>query len=77
VHNANSAMLYNVPVLASELGIDCVLLASTVNPIGMGESANTETRCRPESASVFSKRPRFDYIPVDGNKHSTEKMPTR
>jgi len=49
VYNTNSAMSWNTLEIAGELGIDRVVLASSVNSIGM----------------VYSKRPKFDYLPVD------------
>ncbi|WVQ96574.1 hypothetical protein IAU59_003679 [Kwoniella sp. CBS 9459] len=52
VHNANVAMSYNTLSIAANLGINRVMLASSINAVGM----------------LFSKRPTFDYLPVD-EKH--------
>ncbi|WP_218578620.1 NAD-dependent epimerase/dehydratase family protein [Phytohabitans houttuyneae] len=49
VHNNNVTASYNALRVAAELGIDRVCLASSVNAIGGG----------------YSRRPRFDYFPVD------------
>ncbi|KAL7418651.1 hypothetical protein Q5752_006334 [Cryptotrichosporon argae] len=52
IHNINAAASWNSLEVAAELGINRVVMASSVNSIGM----------------VFSKRPRFDYVPLD-EKH--------
>ncbi|WRT66759.1 uncharacterized protein IL334_003722 [Kwoniella shivajii] len=49
VHNANVSMSYNTLSIAAELGINRVVLASSVNAIGM----------------LFSKSTTFDYLPLD------------
>ncbi|WVF69065.1 hypothetical protein IAT40_003839 [Kwoniella sp. CBS 6097] len=49
VHNANVAMSYNTLNIAAKLGINRVVLASSVNAVGL----------------LFSKRPTFDYLPID------------
>ncbi|EIW67766.1 hypothetical protein TREMEDRAFT_17420, partial [Tremella mesenterica DSM 1558] len=51
VHNSNVAMSYNALSIAADLGIERVVLASSVNSIGM----------------LMSKRPKFDYLPLDEN----------
>jgi UDP-glucose 4-epimerase len=54
VHNNNVVMSYNVLRAAAELGIGRVCQASSVNAIG----------------GRFSRRPRYDYFPVD-EQHPT------
>ncbi|WWD05136.1 hypothetical protein V865_003208 [Kwoniella europaea PYCC6329] len=49
VHNSNVAMSCNTLSIAAELGINRVVLASSVNAVGM----------------LFSHRPTFDYLPID------------
>ncbi|GAA4464935.1 NAD(P)-dependent oxidoreductase [Phytohabitans houttuyneae] len=49
VHRNNVVASYNALHAAAELGIDRVCLASSVNALGGG----------------FSRRPRFDYFPID------------
>ncbi|TYJ53876.1 hypothetical protein B9479_005498 [Cryptococcus floricola] len=49
IHNANVAMSYNTLCIAVELGINRVVLASSVNAIGM----------------LYCNRPKFDYLPLD------------
>ena len=49
VYNENTASSYNVLSAASALGIKRVCLASSINAIG----------------GVFSRRPRYDYFPLD------------
>ncbi|WWC63011.1 uncharacterized protein I303_105609 [Kwoniella dejecticola CBS 10117] len=51
VHNSNVAMSCNTLSIAGELGINRVVLASSVNSIGL----------------LFSRRPTFDYLPLDEN----------
>ncbi|WVQ73539.1 hypothetical protein IAR50_003115 [Cryptococcus sp. DSM 104548] len=51
IHNANVAMSYNTLCIAVELGINRVVLASSVNAIGM----------------LYCKRPKYDYLPLDEN----------
>ncbi|WVW85130.1 hypothetical protein I302_107167 [Kwoniella bestiolae CBS 10118] len=51
VHNSNVAMSCNTLSIAAELGINRVVLASSVNAVGM----------------LFSHRPTFDYLPIDEN----------
>jgi nucleoside-diphosphate-sugar epimerase len=71
-------MSYNVLTLANELGINRVVMASSVNAIGMGKSHHlhvvqkhrTPSTClrmvlKLNITTVFSKRPHFDYLPVD------------
>lgn len=54
VHNTNVVASYNVLSVAIELGIDRVCLASSINAIG----------------GAYSRRPRYDYFPVD-ERHPT------
>ncbi|KAI9634600.1 uncharacterized protein MKK02DRAFT_16374 [Dioszegia hungarica] len=49
VYTMNTAMSYNALSIAAELGIQRVVMASSVNSIGM----------------LFSKTPQFDYLPLD------------
>jgi UDP-glucose 4-epimerase len=49
VHNNNVTASYNALSAAVELGIDRVCLASSINATG----------------GVFSRRPRYDYLPLD------------
>ncbi|WWC71181.1 uncharacterized protein I206_105134 [Kwoniella pini CBS 10737] len=49
VHNSNVAMSCNTLSIAGELGINRVVLASSVNSIGL----------------LFSKQPILDYLPLD------------
>ncbi|KAK8864135.1 hypothetical protein IAR55_001381 [Kwoniella newhampshirensis] len=49
IHNANVAMSYNTLCIAAELEINRVVLASSVNAIGM----------------IYCKRPTFYYLPLD------------
>lgn len=54
VHNNNVQTSYNALIAAANLGISAVCLASSINATG----------------GVFSRRPRFDYFPLD-EKHPT------
>lgn len=54
VHNTNVVANYNVLSVAVELGIGRVCLASSINAIG----------------GAYSRRPRYDYFPVD-ERHPT------
>lgn len=54
VHHNNVVASYNALRVAADLGIDRMCLASSVNAIGGG----------------FSRRPRFDYFPID-ERHPT------
>ena len=54
VYNENTASSYNVLSAAAALGIQRVCLASSINAIG----------------GVFSRRPRYDYFPLD-EQHPT------
>lgn len=58
-------MSWNALNVAADLGIDRVALASSVNAIGMGMSCSHSVPRRMLTRAVFSKRPRFDYLPVD------------
>ncbi|OCF35069.1 hypothetical protein I316_03109 [Kwoniella heveanensis BCC8398] len=49
VHNANVAMSYNTLSIATKLGINRIVLASSINAVGM----------------LFSRRPAFNYLPID------------
>ncbi|WWC88259.1 uncharacterized protein L201_003166 [Kwoniella dendrophila CBS 6074] len=51
VHNQNVSMSYNTLSIAAELGINRIVLASSVNAIGL----------------LFSKTRVFDYLPLDEN----------
>jgi nucleoside-diphosphate-sugar epimerase len=54
VHNTNVVGSFNALAAAAETGIDRVCLASSINAIG----------------GAFSRRPRYDYFPVD-EQHPT------
>jgi UDP-glucose 4-epimerase len=49
VHNTNVVANYNALCVAVELGVEHVCLASSINAVG----------------AAFSRRPRFDYFPLD------------
>lgn len=49
VHNLNVVASYNALCAATELGIERICIASSINAIG----------------AAFSRRPRYDYFPVD------------
>ena len=63
IHNANTSMSYNALTVAGELGINRVVMASSVNAIGLGQSP--PGGWGRGSPAVYSKRPHFDYLPVD------------
>lgn len=56
-------MSYNIMLIAGELDIRRVVVASSVNSIGMGKPYYIASL-----TAVFSEQPRFDYLPVD-EKH--------
>ncbi|ORX37019.1 hypothetical protein BD324DRAFT_600634 [Kockovaella imperatae] len=49
VHNTNVAMSYNTLCIAAVLGIDRVVMASSINSIGM----------------LYCKEPKYDFVPID------------
>lgn len=58
-------MSYNSLCVAAALGIDKVVLASSVNALGMRASVPLGIRWRTFILVVFSQNPQYDYIPID------------
>ena len=59
LHNSNVTASYNVLRAATELGINRICMASSVNAIGM----------------LYSRRPHFDYFPIDEKHSSYAEDP--
>jgi nucleoside-diphosphate-sugar epimerase len=59
VHHNNVTASYNALSVAARLGIDRVCLASSINAVG----------------AVFSRRPRYDYLPLDERHPSYNEDP--